>query len=1127
MSVFALDSEGAASVAEEAAAAPMTDEELAPSFFEGTGTGIGMGVMRGGARVGQFIGMAAVAPVVVAERLFNEEPETSDAMFRAIDEYVNDAVDYWTPRAEDVGTAGRVLGGLSEITLPLMLGAGNPTLLAGSMQMGGATDLVREGVDAPTAVGVGAIESVSTALGFKVPFLGKTLATRMGSGAGGNLAINTATSAGAAEVLEQSGDTMQAERYSPWNLEARSVDVLTGLVFGAIAHGSSRRATQLELDAALTAENAKHFQEDTAPGIPADVNASVAHQEAIEQAIRDIIEGNPVTVPEKVLEADFVARPKVEQPTPEDYRDLDAPNFGLPDPPRTVLDDDPILIPTEKIATPERFALREQLVIDSVRDAVPVTGRKPIAFLMAGGGASGKGTLLSLLKENGDVPSTGAVEIDPDAIKGLLPEYGELLKRGDSRAAAVVHEESSTLAIQMMDAALSKRADLIVDRTLSNPEKAAREIQKLRNAGYEVRLFGVTVDPANALQRAVTRAKRSGRYVPLDALLAAHKGFANGFERLAELVDEAVLYDNDVAKGAQPAVIAQRPAGEALQIRDETGYNRFVERRALNEQARTYRDLTGRIAAPTVHAKAHGRSDPLDSERDAGADAPRDEGSGRQDQAAAPSHLPGQRVAGEPQSIFTATGRAIQVQPVIVELDSLLTSDRAGYPQELQPRQRGARAASTEQIRDIANNLQPELLGFAPEADRGAPIIGPDAAVESGNGRVMALRAVYETIPAKAAAYKTFLESIGLDLKGFKQPVLVRVRQTPLEAAERRAFTVEANQSSTMSLSAVERAQADAQLLDGEVMASLKPGELASAGNVGFSRAFLAKLPVSERNALVGPDGILSQEGLRRIQAAVLAKAYGGTPESNRTLGRMLESMDNDMRSVSGALLDAAGEYAQLRQAITDLTVSETFDIAPKIVKAVESIATIRANDASVHDWLLQVDMLNPRDPVVDGIVRAFYSKDLTRLAGREKIAATLERYARDAKKQRLDQGSLFGGKPPSPTELLRGIEDPDTAVMKPPADMFGLRTPQGKKPASAPAATQPVATIAIDAAKARLEASDIRITTGEFAPDGTTQTLSAREVMTTLEANAARAAGEAKAFDAAVGCFLSGNEGA
>ena len=84
-----------------------------------------------------------------------------------------------------------------------------------------------------------------------------------------------------------------------------------------------------------------------------------------------------------------------------------------------------------------------------------------------------------------------------------------------------------------------------------------------------------------------------------------------------------------------------------------------------------------------------------------------------------------------------------------------LTANPA-YPPELQPRARD-RAASEAQVANIASRLQPERLGASNTVADGAPIVGPDGVVESGNGRVMALRRAYAANRPKAQGYRDWL----------------------------------------------------------------------------------------------------------------------------------------------------------------------------------------------------------------------------------------------------------------------------------------------------------------------------------------------------------------------------------
>lgn len=357
---------------------------------------------------------------------------------------------------------------------------------------------------------------------------------------------------------------------------------------------------------------------------------------------------------------------------------LDAPNFGLPAVPQTIGDVDPLLTDTSTINTPEREARRQRIVDGHLRGTEPVEGRRPIAFVMGGGGASGKGTILARLKASGDVRPHGAVEIDPDAIKAQLPEYKAIIAKGDGRAAMVVHEESSMLAKRVLRAAQEGRRDIILDRTLGDEAKGLAELKALKEAGYEVRLFGVTVDPAQAVQRAVQRAERTGRFVPIPALLKAHKGFASAFEKYAEAVDHAVLFDNDVPKDA-PAVQVAEKSGESLAVIDRARYNRFAERARLNDAATTIRGIGLEPAGLEGNARTTPQAGRLaGSARAAGA---------RGTEAAAPGRVPDQRLtAAESELAELTASLPPEIRAELVEFDELI-NDADAYG-------RGARAAA-------------------------------------------------------------------------------------------------------------------------------------------------------------------------------------------------------------------------------------------------------------------------------------------------------------------------------------------------------------------------------------------------------------------------------------------------
>src|SRR5690606_210914 len=143
---------------------------------------------------------------------------------------------------------------------------------------------------------------------------------------------------------------------------------------------------------------------------------------------------------------------------------------------------------------------------------------------------------------------------------------------------------------------------------------------------------------------------------------------------------------------------------------------------------------------------------------------------------------------------YTPEGTRVETKFAVVDVNDLVTSDMANYPQELQPRDR-TRLASKLQIEKIANTLTPERLGDSPDPGSGSPIVGDDLVVESGNGRVMAIRKAFEN-PAKLEEYKQWLRenavNFGIDpaiVDNIETPVLVRVRTSDVDRVQ---FTQEA-----------------------------------------------------------------------------------------------------------------------------------------------------------------------------------------------------------------------------------------------------------------------------------------------------------------------------------------------
>lgn len=531
MNVFDLDERGRQQVEEEARLNPIDITEVSPGFWDDTPKAVGMGVMRGAAQAARATSILAAAPVALYESATGQEGKYTDRWFRDVDAGAGNAVDFWTPNAHEVGTAGRVLGGLAEMVPQLMGTGGNPALLIASQTAAPAADLVREGVDADVATTIGLIQGASTAVGFRLPFLGKTLASRMLTGVAGNLATNTGASALQHDILDVGGYDELARQYDPLNAEVRAIDVLTGLAFGGLAHLQMR---SIDRAAAAAANNARHFQSDTAPGDPADLAAHHAHQVAIEQAVDSLIKGDPVVAPPEVSAAEFTPRERAAIEVPQELQELDAQleaksrqALALESPRAENLDD-------SQRAIEESF--RQQVGAD------PTAAEAAYAQLedSQGGKVLNTDTARELSADYLKDRSQSAAVHEPASalVKWMYARRLAEAKPGDT----VVFSAGGTGAGKTTGlAALGLKDQLIYDTNMNTLQGAVDKIEQALAAKQKVHIVYTFRDPVEALNSgALPRAMRqeakygSGRTVPLAEHLKTHAGSREVVEQLVE-----------------------------------------------------------------------------------------------------------------------------------------------------------------------------------------------------------------------------------------------------------------------------------------------------------------------------------------------------------------------------------------------------------------------------------------------------------------------------------------------------------------------------------------------------------------------------------------------------------------
>lgn len=255
-----------------------------------------------------------------------------------------------TPSAATTGTAGQVLYGLFDMGGQAVVGttlagpAGGAAAVTGLQGFSEYERLRSDGVDPSTAQDVALIHGVTAGAGTLIPMslglrAGGMLAEGIGAqvartgenallnagatvaravpdisyAAGTNLAFGMALRGMTASTLRNAGYEDMASQYDVFDRQSLAIDAVLGVAFGGLgrfvnSRGESARTPEFmpsDVDAALAANAAHHAELDIAPGVPINVLSRDAHAAALQQAMRNVSEGNPVDVASMIEPASF------------------------------------------------------------------------------------------------------------------------------------------------------------------------------------------------------------------------------------------------------------------------------------------------------------------------------------------------------------------------------------------------------------------------------------------------------------------------------------------------------------------------------------------------------------------------------------------------------------------------------------------------------------------------------------------------------------------------------------------------------------------------------------------------------------------------------------------------------
>ena len=351
--------------------------------------------------------------------------------------------------------------------------------------------------------------------------------------------------------------------------------------------------------------------------------------------------------------------------------------------------------------------------------------------------------------------------------------------------------------------------------------------------------------------------------------------------------------------------------------------------------------------------------------------------------------------------------------------DIMVSGDRGYTNEELQNRsEAGARDV---QIREIGEDIRPEKLMLYGETNSGTPIVGgEDMHVESGNGRVKALRYAYEHGKAQQyyEAIRREAESLGIPFpEKAKMPVLVRVTLGKRTQEQRMDMVNKANaQTGQLGMSDVEQAYSDAKSIarhPGDVW-SLFKGSRASSMFGSANHDFLVKV-----HELIGkrPDDIdermqWSESFERRVTNAMLASLAAHIKGFNAGLASQLIDEAPGTVNVKRALSETAPMLLRLSETTPDRNILP--ELGEALTHFVKYNGERNRNGIRLNEYLGQMTLgldgedTNSRPKMSKTAERIF--RFMATAKSQRQIRDFVESYVERARKDSGGQPALFEG---------------------------------------------------------------------------------------------------------------------
>lgn len=323
--------------------------------------------------------------------------------------------------------------------------------------------------------------------------------------------------------------------------------------------------------------------------------------------------------------------------------------------------------------------------------------------------------------------------------------------------------------------------------------------------------------------------------------------------------------------------------------------------------------------------------------------------------------------------------------------------------------------ASQAKVLRNAADLNPDfLLRDSVDANNGAPVIDQDNNVLGGNGRAMSVRMAYQAGGKKSEEYRAALKKrtreLGINpekVDSMKRPMLVRRIASAYSKRERQELISSLNDTFTDTKNTRMAGKSRGDRLGKRSLSMLAEGlQEADSLREFFDRADSAAvveqliadgvLQQTERNAYVGPDGLLNPDGKRVVEEALRGRIASNYEALARIPGDIVAKLD----AIAPSILIAE-------------MVGGDWNLTRHIRDAIDLLAEYKSSPFSKKDdfhlFLKNVGMLDSKAPL-DRYSKTAVQLFILMLESKKKALVTrFRKYAADAQHLSAESNAFHG----------------------------------------------------------------------------------------------------------------------